>query len=167
MVSTPVDASTRGRTLIVPGRIVGTPPGAAVDTLHVSRGGLPHGGWVAGGRAGAQLRPPLRPPGQGALTLAGGRRVTYSGQVLAPEYFVVTAPGADFGAEAAFAVVFAPLRTAQALTGQPGRVNELVVRLRPGADPASVRAGLARALARRCRAPASPSPRAIRSPRIG
>ena len=146
VVSTQVDASTHGRTLIVPGRIVGTPTGAAVDTVHVSSGGLPS---AAGSPVVALEHNFARHydlPATGALTLAGGRRVTYSGQVLAPEYFVVTAPGADFGAEAAFAVVFAPLRTVQALTGQPGRVNQLVVRLRPGTDPASVRAGLARSL---------------------
>ena len=146
VVSTQVDASTRGRTLIVPGRIVGTLPGAAVDTLHVSSGGLPTAAASPVVALEHNFARHYDLPATGALTLAGGRRVTYSGQVLAPEYFVVTAPGADFGAEAAFAVVFAPLRTAQALTGQPGRVNQLVLRLRPGTDPARVRAGLARSL---------------------
>ena len=42
----------------------------------------------------------------------------------------------------------APLRTAQTLAGEPGRVNELVVRVRPGADPRAVRARLSRALHR-------------------
>ena len=148
VVSTQVDASTRGRTIIVPGRIVGTPPGADVDTLHAASGRVPAAD--AGGSPVVALERNFARhydlPATGALTLAGGERVTYSGQVLAPEYFIVTAPGADFGAEAAFAVVFAPLRTAQALTRQPGRVNELVMRLRPGADPASVRASLARSL---------------------
>ena len=41
-------------------------------------------------------------PASGTLAVAGGRRVRYSGQALSPEYFIVTAPGADFGAEAAF-----------------------------------------------------------------
>ena len=38
VVPTQVDASTDGRTIIVPGRIVGTPPGADVDTLDIARG---------------------------------------------------------------------------------------------------------------------------------
>ena len=69
----------------------------------------------------------------GGLRLGGGTAVRYVGQALAPEYFIVTAPGADFGAEANFAVLFAPLRTAQLLSGEPGRVNELVLRVASGA----------------------------------
>jgi putative ABC transport system permease protein len=143
VVPTQVDASTNRRTIIVPGRIVGTPPGADVDTLDAREGGLPAAGAVALEYNFASF---YDLPPSGSLTLAGGRRVPYTGQVLAPEYFVVTAPGADFGAESGFAVVFAPLATAQALSGQAGQVNQLVLRLRPGADPAAVRAGLARAI---------------------
>ena len=143
VLPTQVDASRRGRTVIVPGRIVGAPAGSAVDTLSLRTGRLPAGGSVALERNFAEhygLAP------SGSITLAGGRRVHYSGQVLAPEYFIVTAPGADFGAEAAFAVVFAPLATAQRLAGQPGRVNQLVMRLRPGADPAAIKERLTPAL---------------------
>ncbi|HSD80747.1 MAG TPA: FtsX-like permease family protein [Solirubrobacteraceae bacterium] len=147
-VSTQVDASTRGRSIIVPGRIVGAPAGAQVDTLSVRAGRLPAA--PASGRPAVALERNFARhydlPPSGTLTLAGGRRVASTGQVLAPEYFIVTAPGADFGAESAFAVVFAPLHTAQALAGQPGRVNQLVVRLREGADPAAVRARLSGAL---------------------
>jgi putative ABC transport system permease protein len=73
--------------------------------------------------------------------------VRYVGQALAPEYFIVTAPGADFGAEANFAVLFAPLRTAQLLSGEPGRVNELVLRVKRGAGTVGrVQAELERSL---------------------
>ena len=103
-----------------PGRIVGTPPGAAVDTLARARAAAcprrPRR--VARSSTTSPATTTCRP--RGTLTLAGGRRVRYTGQVLAPEYFIVTAPGADFGAESAFAVVFAPLRTAQALAGPAG-----------------------------------------------
>jgi putative ABC transport system permease protein len=143
VVSTQVDASAGGRTIIVPGRIVGTPPGADVDALHVRAGRPATGGTVALEHNFARH---YDLPAAGRLTLAGAQRVRYSGQALAPEYFIVTAPGADFGAESAFAVVFAPLRTAQALAGEPGRVNQLVLRLRPGTDSAAVQARLARAL---------------------
>jgi putative ABC transport system permease protein len=143
VVSTQVDASTGGRTIIVPGRIVGTPPGAGVDTLAVRSGRHATGGTVALEHNFARH---YNLTASGRLTLAGGHRVRYSGQALAPEYFIVTAPGADFGAESAFAVVFAPLRTAQTLAREPGQVNQLIVRLRPGTDPAAVQAHLARAL---------------------
>ena len=147
VVATQVDASTQDRTILVPGRIVGTPPGAPVDTLAVRAGRLPA---ATGGRPAVALEHNFARhydlPASGQLTLSGGHDATYVGQVLAPEYFIVTAPGADFGAEAAFAVVFAPLGTAQTLAGQSGRVNQLVMRLRPGADPTAVREQLARAL---------------------
>jgi putative ABC transport system permease protein len=143
VVPTQVDASTHGRTIIVPGRLVGTPARADVDTLSARAGRLPTAGTVALEYHFAGF---YDLPASGTLTVAGGRRVPYSGQVLAPEYFVVTAPGADFGAESGFAVVFASLATAQALSGQAGQVNQLVMRLRPGATPAAVRADLSRAL---------------------
>jgi putative ABC transport system permease protein len=144
VVSTQVNASTPGRTIIVPGRIVGSPATAEIDRLHVRRGRLSEAGGAVALEYNFARHYDL--PASGSLTFAGARRAPYTGQVLAPEYFIVTAPGADFGAEAAFAVVFAPLRTAQALAGQPGRVNQLVMRLRRGADPAVVQAQLSRAL---------------------
>jgi putative ABC transport system permease protein len=70
-------------------------------------------------------------PAAGSLGIAGGTSVRYVGQALAPEYFIVTAPGADFGAQANFAVLFASLQTAQRLSGEPDRVNELVLRVKP------------------------------------
>jgi putative ABC transport system permease protein len=148
VVRTQVDASSRRRTIIVPGRLVGSAPGGEVDSLAL-RAGHPPAATRTGLPAVALEHNFARHydlPASGTLTLAGGRRVAYTGQALAPEYFIVTAPGADFGAESAFAVVFAPLRTAQALAGQPGRVNQLVVRLRPGADAAAVGKRLSLAL---------------------
>jgi hypothetical protein len=82
----------------------------------------------------------------GTLRLAGGRQVDYVGQALGPEYFVVTAEGADFGAEAGLAVVFTSLRTAQALSGERARVNELVLRTKRGASLATIQAELDRSL---------------------
>jgi putative ABC transport system permease protein len=80
------------------------------------------------------------------VRLPGGRAVRYVGQAQAPETFIVTAPGADFGAEAAFAVVFAPLGSVQRLSGRRGAVNELVLRARPGTDVAVLRRELAHRL---------------------
>lgn len=151
VVPTQVDASTGGRTIIVPGRLVGTPVGSDVDTLRARGGALPSTAPVGGLPAVALEHNFARHydlPRAGTLELSGGRRVAYTGQALAPQYFIVTAPGADFGAESAFAVVFAPLPTVQALAGRAGRVNELVLRLRPGADVAAVRAQLDAALRR-------------------
>ncbi len=149
VVARQVDVSHDGRRVIVPGRLVGAPLQGPVDAVRARRGTLPAAAAVRGLPAVALEHNFARHydlPATGTLRLSGGRRVAYTGQVLAPEYFIVTAPGADFGAEAAFAVVFAPLRTVQTVTGLPGRVNDLVLRLRPGADTAAVRRQLTRAL---------------------
>ena len=48
-------------------------------------------------------------------------------------------------AQANFAAVFAPLETAQALSGRADRVNDLVLRVRQGADIAETTLALERA----------------------
>jgi putative ABC transport system permease protein len=48
-------------------------------------------------------------------------------------------------AQANFAAVFAPMETAQALSGRAGRVNDLVLRVRPGSDVAATAQALERA----------------------
>lgn len=141
---TQVDASQDGRAVIVPGRIVGTPSSSTVDMLALRRGVRPrHGEGVLleGNFAAANDLPP-----SGALTLTGGRRVRYTGHAIAPESFIVTLPGAAFGAESTFAILFTSLSTAQSLAGEPGRVNELVLRLRPGADLQAAEERLSRAV---------------------
>ena len=149
VVPTQVDASHGRRSIIVPGRIVGMPVRPTVDQLaNVSgRPLLP----ADAGRTVVELERNFAKhyglPAAGSLRIGGGATVRYVGQALAPEYFIVTAPGADFGAEANFAVLFAPLRTAQLLSGEPGRVNELVLRVKPGAGTVGrVQAELERSL---------------------
>lgn len=128
---TQVDASHGKATIVVPGRIVGEPLAAAVDRTAVDTGRALVRGDVA--RPVVVLERNFashyRLPASGTLRLSGGTSVRYVGQVYAPEYFIVTAPGADFGAEASFAAIFTSLPTAQRLVGQPGRVNELVLRV--------------------------------------
>ena len=154
VVPTQVDASHGRRSIIVPGRIVGMPAQPSVDQLATVRGRplLPadKGGLVVELERNFAKHYGL--PAAGSLRLAGATPVRYVGQTLAPEYFIVTAPGADFGAEANFAVLFASLQTAQRLSGERDRVNELVLRVRPGHWDACEGAGRARPLAA-CGAP--------------
>jgi putative ABC transport system permease protein len=150
VVLTQVDAS-RGRTgIIVPGRLVGAPTSPAVDAIATVRGRARSAGDV--GRPIVELERNFAKhyalPPAGTLRLTGGREVRYVGQALAPEYFVVTAPGAQFGAEAGFAVMFTSLLSAQTLSGERGKVNELVLRIRPGTSIALVQAELAGSLRR-------------------
>ena len=141
VVPTQIDASTRDQTILVPGRVVG---------MDTSSGG-PHVNKVfvvAGAGRGLSPSDSGRPvvvlernfasfydlPPTGTLQVGGGAAVRYVGQGLAPEYFFVMTEEGGFFAQANFAALFTSLETAQQLTGRPGRVNDLVLRLRPGTD---------------------------------
>jgi putative ABC transport system permease protein len=143
IVPTQVDASTADEAILVPGRLIG---------LDVRDGG-PHvnGVYVEPGygrdlRAGVVLERNFAIfhdlAASGTIRVAGGHRVRYVGQGLAPEYFFVMTEEGGFFAQANFAVVFAPLETVQSLAGREGRVNDLVLRLRPGVDEAAARAAV-------------------------
>ena len=149
VVATQVDASHGRRSIIVPGRLVGMPVAPSVDQLATVRGRPLLR--ADNGRLVVELERNFAKhyglPAAGSLRLAGATPVRYVGQALAPEYFIVTAPGADFGAEANFAVLLASLQTAQRLSGERDRVNELVLRVRPGTGKlARVQAELDRSL---------------------
>jgi len=131
--ATQVDASHEGETILVPGEVVGVDVRDTldVDALH-----------LAGGRA-------LRPGDdgeavvlleqqfadhydlgdQGTMRLSGGAAVDYVGTGTSPQFFLVTGSTGALFAQGSLAVLFAPLSTAQALLGEAGKVNEVVVTL--------------------------------------
>jgi putative ABC transport system permease protein len=147
-----VDASVGGETILVPGVLVG------VDLA----GGTPVDRVAADAGRDLVAADDLSSPGspitvaleyrfarfhglapEGSLTVAG-RAARYVGQASTPEMFVVMGEGGSMFAEAGYAGVFAGLRTAQDVAGMPGLVNDLVLRLSPGADRAIVATDLAR-----------------------
>lgn len=140
VVQTQVDASTPSKTILVPGRLIGvdvTGGGPRINTVWVQRG---HGRTLgaADDDAGSVVLEQKFAsfydlPSTGSLVVAGAE-VAYVGTGLSPEYFFVVTDDGSLFAEANFAAVFAPLNTAQTLSGRPGRVNDLVMRLRPGTD---------------------------------
>ncbi len=139
LVPTQVDASTANRTILVPGRIVGAPivGGAAGVDLQAAKAGRVL-------RAGDSSAPTatidyhfahhFALPAAGSVTVSGNHRLAYVGQVLQPEYFVITGNQGNLLAEADYAVLFTSLAQAQSLAGRPGAANELVVAVAPGAD---------------------------------
>ena len=72
-------------------------------------------------------------PEQGEFRLGGNVSTTYVGQAVSPEYFIVVEEGSFIG-QANLVAVFAPLETAQELSGRTGLVNDLVLTAEPGAD---------------------------------
>jgi putative ABC transport system permease protein len=123
-----------------PGEMVGAGPGPAVDAVHVYAGqDLPAA--AAGGtpavildRGFARLN---SLPDSGTLRVAGGTGIRYTGIGQSPEYFMGGGSGgaAVFLSQKTYAVLFTTLATAQRLAGAPGRVNDLVLTLRPGSLP--------------------------------
>ncbi len=153
VVPTPVDASTPTKTILVPGRIVGVdlasgPP--RVSQLWVERG---RGRALVSSDQGAATAVLERNfasfyalSGTGSIRVAG-KAVDYVGAGLSPEYFFVVTDDGSFMAEANLAVVFTSIDTAQRLAGLPGRVNDLVLRVRPGVDVAATAAQVEQAFA--------------------
>jgi putative ABC transport system permease protein len=136
VASTRVDASVGDQTIVVPGRVIGMAIGEpAVDSLQVRDGrGLTA---ADSGQPVAELEYhfakhySLAAPS--TVTVGDGTKLTAVGQVLSPDYLLVISPTGDFMAEANFAVVFTSVETAGQISGHPGLVNELVLRL---SDPA-------------------------------
>ncbi|WP_208028717.1 FtsX-like permease family protein [Rhabdothermincola sediminis] len=150
VVPTQVDASTGGRTILVPGSIVGVDAGGGegppVDRLTVQEGRL-----FAPGEAALVIDRHFTDhhhlPPAGELTISGGRVVPYVGTGLSPQYFLVSGRGGSLFGAGGFAVAWAPLEVAQELAGRPGQVNEAGVRLAAGVDVESARAAISSVLA--------------------
>ena len=151
---TQVDVSVPGGSVLVPGKLVGVPlagPGRGIDTRFTQKGrdlrpsDAGKAVAVVEGNFGEYHGVPIPTEAR----IAGGRRIRLVGQVLQPEQFLVTRPGADFGAEAGYAVLYSSLATVQSLSGRGREVNELVLTLAPGTDPGLVEAELRRAFATR------------------
>ena len=125
MVPTQVDASTSTQTILVPGRLIGVDVGAGgpqINTVSVR----PEDGRTLtsadeGSRqsssSNATSRRSTTCRARGSLLVAGTDGAATSATALSPEYFFVVTDDGGFFAEANFAAVFAPLRTAQALAG--------------------------------------------------
>ncbi|NBM17394.1 FtsX-like permease family protein [Streptomyces sp. GC420] len=148
-VPTQVDASTGGRTVLVAGRLVGSADTPEVDRVHVYEGRLTRPD-EAGEPVAVLERTFARfydLPASGTVRVSGGTTIRYTGQGTAPDYFTAAAQsGAAMLGESGYAVLFVPLATAQSVAGTPGRVNEVVLTLAPGADASAVAAELEKAL---------------------
>jgi putative ABC transport system permease protein len=146
-----VDASNNGKTILVPGQLVGVDPGASgVDDLYVTEGRslqardrdrnlgvLEH-----------QFANHYDLPSTGSIRVSGGVELPYVGVGTSPQHFVVVGRTGGLFAQGSNAVVFVPLSTAQSVLHQVGAVNELVLRVRAPDDTATLERELTEALAR-------------------
>ncbi|WP_083473280.1 MULTISPECIES: ABC transporter permease [unclassified Frankia] len=157
---TEVEVTAGGQDVLARGEVVGTDLTASppVDSVGVEAG---HGLGVSAGGAAASAAAGGRPvgvldrtfgranhlPPTGTVRISGGTEVTYVGQGQSPEYFVLPGEQPGLITQTGFAALFTSLPTAQRLAGLPGRVNDVVLTVRPGTDVDAVRAQLSAALA--------------------
>ena len=143
VLDTQVETTADGEELLVHGRIVGveeSPGGPRVNRVEAVTGeALPTSG-TGGPRVLVESKFARNHnlPQSGTLIVGGDTGVEYSGHATSPEYFLIVEGGGSLG-QSNFAVLFAPLSTAQDLLGRTGAVNDLVVTLTPGADVDAVR----------------------------
>jgi putative ABC transport system permease protein len=154
IVTTQVEVSAGGRSVLVPGRLVGAVPGQqAVDTIATRSGRALS---AADGKLPvAQLEYSFAShwhlPDHGDLRIAGGATLRYVGLAQAPEDFVVVSSDGLVDASASFAIVYAPLAIAARLGGHAGSVNDLVLRARSHASAGTLSRQLEHAFATRLR----------------
>ncbi len=139
-----VDASHEGDLILVRGRLIGMDVSAEnpINGVYVDS---EHGRTLTAADSGQNvavveykfakhygLEPghPIRVSGDISLEMIGAGH--------SPEYFLVMPGTGEYFAEANFAAVFVPLDTAQQLTGRQGLVNDALLKLKQGADPAAV-----------------------------
>lgn len=145
--------------LLVPGELIGTDtrPGPGVDGVNINTGrGFADGDEGEEGDEGqltvvadfAFAKANDLPLGA-ELTLSGGARVEMVGRGQAPEYLILSGGqgGLPFLTQKSYGVLFSSLHTAQQATANSGRVNDVVLTLRPGADRETVLKELDAALA--------------------
>lgn len=148
VVPTQIDASTSDGTVLVPGQIVGSAPDASIDLVHLTAGAAPA---APAAQPAAVLESKFagvhRLDPAGTVRVSGGTAVPYTGLGYSPEYFRIVGRSGSLTTEYGFGVLFTSLADAQTLSGQQGKVNDLVLRLTPDADPAVVAGELRQALA--------------------
>jgi putative ABC transport system permease protein len=152
LASTLVDASSGEKTILVPGQIVGVQVdhgGPNINGLYINNGR----GLVASdaGQNTAVLEYHFaryyKLPETGQVRLSGDAQLTYVGQGMSPEYFMVLTANGGMMAEANYAVIFVSLETAQALSHNPEMANDLLFTLKPGADRSAIQEEITQALA--------------------
>jgi putative ABC transport system permease protein len=122
-----VDASSAGRPIVVPARLVGMRPGSSVERLSMKGG--------TGLKTGAQtavldwnFAQHFDLPVRGTVRVAGAGVLRYTGTGVIPQHFLIVGDSGLSGAEGGLATVYAPLDVVQAISGHPGQVDRLVVR---------------------------------------
>lgn len=132
-------AGTHGT--IVPARLVGIPGSPTNSPVNaVSEVEPKSGGEVAGGESVLDwnFAEYHQLPSSGQVNLAGYGQLRYVATGISPQYLLILSDGGVAGAESSLAVLYVPLRVAQATSKQAGKVNQILVRGRPGTSESAL-----------------------------
>ncbi|MFW5748937.1 MAG: ABC transporter permease, partial [Chloroflexota bacterium] len=136
--------------LLVAGQLIGLPVGAdlpPINQLHLEQGRAfapdDTGAMVAALEYKFARHYNITPSNIDAVRVSGGITLDLVATVQEPQYFIVAAEntGPLLG-ESTYAAVFAPLATVQSATEHSESINQVLVRLAPGADVAAVEAAV-------------------------
>ncbi|HSR43930.1 MAG TPA: FtsX-like permease family protein [Acidimicrobiia bacterium] len=152
IVPTQVDASTPEETILVRGVLVGLDVTDGV--AHINQVYPAEGRKLTGRDAGRPATMLERNfanfydlPPTGTVQISGGRTLDVVGHGITPEYFIVQPEGGAFFSQANYAALFTSLDTAQDLAGMPDQVNDLVLQVGEGTEPAALAHQLERSFA--------------------
>lgn len=145
-------SSTSNSDILVRGRIVGlqVADGApTVDGVHINVGRAltPDDAGESVAILDFHFAEHYNLPPTGTVLLSGGVEVAYVGQGMSPEYFMIATEEGGMWAQANYAVLFMPLKTAQALTDHAALINDLVLTTTADADLVVLRAEIEAAFA--------------------
>ena len=143
---TQIDAVVDGEEVLVHGRVVGmemSPSGSVVNDVYLIEGDvLPTAGTpTPQALIDRNFAAFLDLPTSGLVTVGGDIDVNFIGHAVSPEYFLIVEGNGSLG-KSNLAVLFAPLATAQDMSGKAGSVNDLVLTLEPDVEAEAVRAQL-------------------------
>jgi putative ABC transport system permease protein len=149
VVDSQIDASTGTEPILVVARLEGADLGndERVDGLWVRDGTVPTEANAGAGLLEAKFADHWSLEPEGALTVAGGESVEYTGLAISPEDFFYEGPEGTLFAEGDLAPLYLPLATAQSISGRPGEVNDLVLTVAAGGDREAIEGQLAEAMA--------------------
>lgn len=148
VASSQIDASARGRTVIVPARLVGIDgplQRAPVDAVALKDSGPRRDANAAVLDWSFAHHYDL--PSRGRVRIGELGSTPYDGLGVSPQHFLIVDAAGIAGAESGLAVVYLPLAQAQRAAGLPGAVNQLLVRAAPGQDLERIERALRGALA--------------------
>lgn len=133
VVDSQIDAGTAAEPILSAARLVGMDDlsSAGVDSLWIRDGALAAPG-SSEGILELKYADHWELPSRGSVEVAGGHEVVYSGLGVSPEDFYYEGPEGTLLAEGQLAPLYLPLDLVQSIVGQPGAVNDIVIRL---ADP--------------------------------